>query len=317
MNGAETPEVGREGNTRSTVLRPAVSLETGQACPARLEPSTQFSVRVLPLVGAAGFGPSTPCARGKVTWAKYLELCADAREIRGNCTLLGVNSYTSWYITSPRHIAVSFPRYRPAGAHTSRENTFHEYDHRTNDCPIPIVDETGLRHERRLGDLFLVVAIELACALCLEAIQAGAAMLNLTTTENSCVHDGQVTGVVVNRTGITAPLPVDPLVLPAEAVVDAPGHEGVAVGRLRKRNLLSPEVLSGSAPKTPWMQLTERHWSWDERQGSTRGLWVTGMTVCSTFGGPAWVRSSEACCCQGRGLRISSWMREALGDDET
>ena len=73
-------------------------------------------------------------------------------------------------------------------------------------------------------------------------IRAGAVLLNLVTLEDLCVHDGKVTGVVVNRTTISGALPVDPIVLQAENVIDGTGHEAVAVERLRARNLLAPQA---------------------------------------------------------------------------
>jgi ribulose 1,5-bisphosphate synthetase/thiazole synthase len=42
------------------------------------------------------------------------------------------------------------------------------------------------------------------------------------TFENLCVHKGKVTGVLVNRTTISGAIPVDPLVLQAETVINAP-----------------------------------------------------------------------------------------------
>jgi ribulose 1,5-bisphosphate synthetase/thiazole synthase len=109
--------------------------------------------------------------------------------------------------------------------------------------------------------------MELACALCLEAIRAGAVLLNLLTLEDVCIHEGRVTGVVVNRTTLSGTLPVDPIVLAAGVVIDTSGHDAVAVERLRSRSLLH------SSPTEP-------------RPGEVYpGLWVAGMSVCATFGG--------------------------------
>ena len=151
---------------------------------------------------------------------------------------------------------------------------------------IPVLDETGVRHERRFGDLYLVDAMELACALCLEAIRAGAVVLNLLTLEDICVHDGKVTGVVVNRTMISGALPVDPIVLQAETVIDASGHEAVAVERLRKRNLLAPQLVSGMPGEGPMDAPAGEEFVVERVATIFPGFWVTGMAVCSTFGGP-------------------------------
>jgi thiamine thiazole synthase len=87
----------------------------------------------------------------------------------------------------------------------------------------PLVDELGVRHHRTLDDLCVVDAMELASALCLKAMQAGAILLNLLTVEDVCVLNGRVAGVVVNRTMLSAALPIDPLTLIAQAWWTPPG----------------------------------------------------------------------------------------------
>jgi thiazole biosynthesis enzyme len=151
---------------------------------------------------------------------------------------------------------------------------------------IPILEAAGIRHDRQFEGLCVIDATELACALCLQAVRAGAVLLNLLTFEDLCVHDGKVTGVVVNRTMISGALPVDPIVLQAATVIDASGHEAVAVERLRKRNLLAPQLVSGMSGEGP-MDATAGEAFVVERVATIfPGLWVTGMAVCSTFGGP-------------------------------
>jgi ribulose 1,5-bisphosphate synthetase/thiazole synthase len=48
---------------------------------------------------------------------------------------------------------------------------------------IPILDAAGIRHDCRYEGLYVVDAAELACALCLQAIRAGAVLLNLVAVE--------------------------------------------------------------------------------------------------------------------------------------
>ncbi len=105
--------------------------------------------------------------------------------------------------------------------------------------PLHLLDQIGVRYEPRGDDLYVVGAIELAAGLCVKAIQAGAALFNLTMAEDLCVRGGRVTGVVVNRTMIAEELPIDPFTFSARAVVDATGHEAAVVECLRKRNLLA------------------------------------------------------------------------------
>jgi thiamine thiazole synthase len=123
---------------------------------------------------------------------------------------------------------------------------------------IPILEAAGIRHDRQFEGLCVIDATELACALCLRAVRAGAVLLNLLTFEDLCVHDGKVTGLVVNRTLISGALPVDPIVFQAATVIDASGHEAVAVERLRRRSLLAPSWSLACPAKGRWTRQPER-----------------------------------------------------------
>jgi thiazole biosynthesis enzyme len=150
---------------------------------------------------------------------------------------------------------------------------------------LPILNEVGIRHERRKNGLYAVDAVELASGLCLKAVQAGVALLNLVTLEDLSVHEGRVTGVVVNRTGISGVLHVDPVTLSARAVLDATGHEAVAVEALRRRGFFRDSPV-GQAMEGP-MNAGEGEAFVVEKAGEVYpGLWVAGMSVCATFGGP-------------------------------
>lgn len=52
---------------------------------------------------------------------------------------------------------------------------------------LSILDEAGVRHQPS-GSLFTADAIELASALCLKALRAGAILLNLMTVEDICIR---------------------------------------------------------------------------------------------------------------------------------
>jgi len=149
---------------------------------------------------------------------------------------------------------------------------------------LGILQEAGVRCDRRRNGLCVVDAAEMACALCLKAIQGGAVLLNLFTVEDLCVRDGRVTGVVANRTTIAGQLPVDPIVFTSRIVVDGTGHEAIAVQHLKRRGLLKAgrecpgEGLMDAAAGERFVveHVAEVH----------PGLWVCGMAVCATFGGP-------------------------------
>lgn len=149
---------------------------------------------------------------------------------------------------------------------------------------LGILQEAGVRCDRRRDGLCIVDAAEMASALCLKAIQSGAILLNLFTVEDLCVRDGKVTGVVANRTTMAGQLPVDPIVFTARAVVDGTGHEAIAVQHLKRRRLLP------SGPECPGEGLMDapagERFVVDHVTQVHPGLWVCGMAVCATFGGP-------------------------------
>jgi thiamine thiazole synthase len=148
---------------------------------------------------------------------------------------------------------------------------------------VSLLSAAGVRVAGRGDGLFTADAAEMACALCLQAIRSGAVLLNLMLLEDLGVRDGRVTGVVANRTTLAGALPIDPIVLSAGAVIDASGHEAVAVAQLRKRGLLPADMLRGEGP----MDAPSGESFVVERVAQPfPGLWVTGMSVCATYGGP-------------------------------
>lgn len=151
---------------------------------------------------------------------------------------------------------------------------------------LAILKELGVRHDRARGDLIVVDAMELACALCLKAIQAGAVVLNLVTAEDLAVHQGRVCGVVINRSMISGALPVDPMTLSSRVVVDATGHEAVVVEKLRERGLLEGTELPQRVGEAPMDAFEGEQFVVDRVAEVYPGLWVSGMSVCTTFCGP-------------------------------
>ena len=149
---------------------------------------------------------------------------------------------------------------------------------------LDLVHAVGARH-RTHGSLFVIDASELASVLCLKAIQAGATVLNLINAEDVCLHNGRVTGLVANRSLIGESLPVDPIVFTAQAVIDATGHEAVVANFLARRGYLKKGVLMDSGEDAMDAQAGEA-FVVDHVREIFPGLWVTGMAVCATQGGP-------------------------------
>jgi thiamine thiazole synthase len=151
------------------------------------------------------------------------------------------------------------------------------------DQAVPLLDRLGVSPEGIGKGLFRTDAIELAAALALHAVQSGAVVLNMMVAEDLCVRDDHVGGVVVNRAGGTAPLPIDPLTLHATAVADATGHDAALVAMLQRRALIEPQTVGGEGP----MDAVAGERFVVEHTGEIYpGLWVSGMAVCAAYGGP-------------------------------
>jgi thiamine thiazole synthase len=151
---------------------------------------------------------------------------------------------------------------------------------------LPLLDDIGVKYELRGKDLYAADAIELAAGLCLKAIQAGAALFNLMTAEDVCLRSQRVTGVVVNRTTIAERLPVDPIAFSATAIVDATGHEAAVVEALRKRRLLANPAAAERLGEGPMDASSGEAFVVDKAGEVFPGLWIAGMSVCATLGGP-------------------------------
>jgi thiamine thiazole synthase len=149
---------------------------------------------------------------------------------------------------------------------------------------LAILDEAGVRY-RPSGRLFTADAMELASALCLKALHAGAIVLNLMTAEDVCVRSGRVTGVVANRSMLSDSLPIDPIVFSAQAVIDASGHEAVLANCLHRRGLLK-SVQGGLPGEGPMDAPAGEQFVVDHVTELYPGLWTTGMSVCASLGGP-------------------------------
>jgi sulfide-dependent adenosine diphosphate thiazole synthase len=150
---------------------------------------------------------------------------------------------------------------------------------------VPLLDEMGIRCHSKQDNLYAVDAVELAAGLCWNALQAGATVFNLLTAEDLCLRQDRVTGVVVNRTTISGALPVDPIVLSGKAVLDATGHEAVLVECLRKRQLLSPVDMARTG-EGPMDASAGEAFVVDHAGEIFPGLWLSGMSVSATLGGP-------------------------------
>ncbi|MGQ9652417.1 MAG: hypothetical protein ACUVXJ_20185 [Phycisphaerae bacterium] len=105
------------------------------------------------------------------------------------------------------------------------------------------------------------------------------------TAADVCLHGKRVTAVVANRSLIGESLPVDPLVFTAKAVIDATGHEAVVANFLALRGHLSLSPTGGTR-EGPMNAQAGEAFVLEHVQEVFPGLWVAGMSVCATQGGP-------------------------------
>ncbi len=149
---------------------------------------------------------------------------------------------------------------------------------------IPLLSEMRIRNKPAADGLYAIDAMELGAGLCSSAVQAGATLLNLTTVEDLCVRAERVKGVVINRTMIVGALPVDPIILSARAVLDGTGHEAMLVQALKKRRLLTGAAAESA--EGPMDAMRGEQFVVEHAGEVFPGLWIAGMSVAATLGGP-------------------------------
>ena len=146
-----------------------------------------------------------------------------------------------------------------------------------------ILDEIGVA-AREQNNLYVADAIEFATALGYKAKKAGAEIFNLIEAEDIILKKDIVEGVVVNDTNARmAGLPVDPFCISSKCLIDATGHPADVVNMLkRRRPQLIPKELGES-----FMDVEKSEAGVVEKTGEIYpGLYVAGMSVCSTFNLP-------------------------------
>src|SRR5574344_1311092 len=88
-----------------------------------------------------------------------------------------------------------------------------------------ILHEFGITTVSYDADYHTVDSVELASGLIFGARKAGATIFNTVRVEDIVVHDGVISGVVINWNPVRRlEMHVDPIVVTARAVVDGTGH---------------------------------------------------------------------------------------------
>jgi thiazole biosynthesis enzyme len=147
-----------------------------------------------------------------------------------------------------------------------------------------IWDELGVPYKKVSDGLYITAGPHAVSKLIAATCDAGVKFLNLTKFDDLILKYGRVSGLVVNWMPVSA-LPrnitcVDPVALESKMVIDASGHDSVAVKRLVDRKLVE---WKGMNPM--WVEDGE-----DKVVTHTGevypGLVIAGMSVTETHGLP-------------------------------
>ncbi len=145
-----------------------------------------------------------------------------------------------------------------------------------------IWDELGIPYKKVREGLYLTPGPHAVSKLIAATCDAGVKFLNLTKFDDLILKNGRVSGIVVNWMPVSA-LPrnitcVDPVALESKMVIDASGHDSVAIKRLVDRKLVD---WKGMDPM--WVDDGENkvvHHTGEVYPG----LVATGMAVTETYG---------------------------------
>jgi len=147
-----------------------------------------------------------------------------------------------------------------------------------------IFDELKVQYKQVSDGLFVTPGPNACSKLIAAACDAGVKFLNLTKFDDLVLRDNRVKGVVVNWMPVSA-LPrnitcVDPVALESKIVIDASGHDSVAVKRLKDLGLVK---FAGMNPM--WVEKGEELVV-EHTDEIFPGLIAAGMAVTETFGLP-------------------------------
>jgi len=145
-----------------------------------------------------------------------------------------------------------------------------------------IWDELGIPYKKVADGLYLTPGPHAVSKLIAAACDAGVKFLNLTKFDDLVLKNGRVSGIVVNWMPVSA-LPrnitcVDPIALESKMVIDASGHDSVAVKRLVDRKLVE---WKGMDPM--WVDDGENRVVYKTGEVFP-GLVIAGMSVTETYG---------------------------------
>ena len=149
-----------------------------------------------------------------------------------------------------------------------------------------ILDGFGVSTQEFSPNYWVADSVEAVSTICSQTAQAGAKIFNLICAEDVTIKEGKATGLVLNWTAVeTAELPIDPLCIKAQFIVDATGHPAKLMEVIqRKAGLKIPSRrIVGEGPM--WAEAGEKA-VLENTQEVYPGVFVAGMAANAVFGAP-------------------------------
>ncbi len=149
-----------------------------------------------------------------------------------------------------------------------------------------ILDGFGVSTQEFSPNYWVADSVEAVSTICSQTAKAGAKIFNLISAEDVTIREGRATGLVLNWTAVeTAELPIDPLCIKTQFIVDATGHPAKLIEVIqRKAGLKIPgRKPIGEGPM--WAEAGEKA-VLENTQEVFPGVFVAGMAANAVFGAP-------------------------------
>ena len=184
-----------------------------------------------------------------------------------------------------RRVAVYERKLAPGGGTWGGGMLFNEIVVQTE--VTPVLDELGVRYQPS-GDGYVTAdSVEVSAALIYRARHAGAVIFNAMSVEDVVFKEGRIGGVVINWSPVgSLGLHVDPLVIPAGAVVDATGHPSEIASLVAAKAGVRLDTPTGgiAGEKPMWMENGEAATT-DNTKRLCPGFYASGMAANNISGG--------------------------------
>lgn len=150
-----------------------------------------------------------------------------------------------------------------------------------------ILHELGVTTVPVDGDYHTVDSVEMASGLIFGARKAGATIFNAVKVEDIVMHDGVVSGVVINWNPVLRlEMHVDPIVVTTRALIDGTGHPSEIINKAVAKAGVKVDSPTGGilGEKPMWMADGERT-TVENTKRLYPGLYASGMAANNVQGG--------------------------------